>query len=329
MSRSLISRTSTILPVLAIAAALALAGCSPERTGSAASDDPTDAPVSTACVDSGTESDSVTVNGEIGTDPAATFDTPLKVDATQRTVVTEGTGDPVEDGASVDVEFTIYNAATGEVATSTGYGATGQLVPVEVDETQTLAGFVKAIRCTPVGSRVVAVVAPDEAFGSEGFSSDAFSIDPDTSIVVVMDVVSVVQPVQAVEWTENVPDVTFDDAGIPTVTLPAGTPPTDLLLTVLKQGDGDTVKDGDSVTVNYQGTSWDTGEIFDESYTKTPATFSTDGVIQGFTAALVGQKVGTTVMVSIPPVYGYGTDASAAPLGGQTLLFVITIEGVN
>ena len=95
---------------------------------------------------------------------------------------------------------------------------------------------------------------------------------------------------------------------------------------MLKEGDGDVVARGDSVTVDYQGTSWDTKTIFDESFTKEPATFSTSGVIKGFEAAIVGQKVGSTVIVVIPPELAYGTDPAAHELGGQTLVFVIDIQ---
>jgi peptidylprolyl isomerase len=95
---------------------------------------------------------------------------------------------------------------------------------------------------------------------------------------------------------------------------------------VLTEGDGAVVGDGDSVTVDYLGMSWDTGEVFDESFSKSPATFATTGVVPGFGAALVGQKVGSTVLVTIPPIYAYGTDPNAAQLGGQTLVFLIDIK---
>ena len=41
------------------------------------------------------------------------------------------------------------------------------------------------------------------------------------------------------------------------------------------KGTGAVVKSGDSVTVDYQGTNWNSGKIFDQSYGRTPATFST------------------------------------------------------
>ena len=107
--------------------------------------------------------------------------------------------------------------------------------------------------------------------------------------------------------------------------------PSELVLKVIKEGDGETVGAGDSVTVDYQGTNWDTGKVFDESYGKEPATFATDQVVPGFGAALVGQKVGSQVMVSIPPKDGYGEAGSpqAGIKGTDSLLFVIEIKSTK
>ena len=82
------------------------------------------------------------------------------------------------------------------------------------------------------------------------------------------------------------------------------------------------VSEGDTVTVDYQGTSWETGEVFDQSFgtdaagvEKEPLVIATNQVVPGFGAALVGQKVGTKLIVVIPPEYAYGTDPAAHDLG--------------
>lgn len=316
-----------VLPVLAVSAALALAlaGCSNSGGGGEDGGNESAAKDCTP-VAAGAASDAVGVSGDLGAEPEVDIETPVSVKETQRTVVTEGDGEVVEEGSTANVQFSLYNATSGEVATSTGYEE-GTEQPVLVDAAQFLPGLVKTVQCSTVGSRVVGVVPPADAFGDQGYAD--FKIAAEDSLVFVIDVVSLKQPAKAVEWTDDVPKVEYDDKGVPTVTLPKTDPPKELLLTTLEEGDGAVVKDGDSVTVNYQGTSWDTGEVFDESFTKDPVTFSTSGVIEGFTAALVGQKVGSTVLVSIPPELGYGTDPEAQALGGQTLVFLIEIQKVG
>ena len=57
-----------------------------------------------------------------------------------------------------------------------------------------------------------------------------------------------------------------------------------------------------------------------------PATFATTGVVAGFKSALEGQTVGSTVVVAMPPVCGYGEAGSSQhELAGETLVFVVDI----
>jgi FKBP-type peptidyl-prolyl cis-trans isomerase len=80
--------------------------------------------------------------------------------------------------------------------------------------------------------------------------------------------------------------------------------------------------------VQYQGTNWRTGEIFDQSWgRRIPASFNTEGVVNGFKQALVGQKVGSQVVVMIPPADGYGEagNPQAGIEGTDVLVFVIDI----
>lgn len=126
---------------------------------------------------------------------------------------------------------------------------------------------------------------------------------------------------------EGFPTVTVDDTGKPTVTIPETAPPNATKVAVLKQGDGPVVADGDSVTVQYQGVNWNTKKVFDQSWGREPATFTTSGVIKGFQDALIGQKVGSQVIAIIPPQDGYGPTGqpSAGIKGTDTLVFVIDI----
>lgn len=280
------------------------------------------------CVDtvSGKASDSVKVSGEFGKKPTVTVPAPLEVKKTERTVVIEGTGDETAPGDNVSIEISMYNASTGELVQETTYAGGAPQVPV--DATQLVPALVRAIECLPVGSRVVAVSPASEAFGEKG-SSDG-KIAPGIGIVIVADILSIRldrADGTAVAPVAGMPTVKLDDSGAPTVTIPKAEPSAELKLANLIQGDGEVVKDGDTVTVQYQGVIWRTGEIFDQSWGKQPAQFQTGQVIPGFTKALVGQKIGSQVIVVIPPDQGYGAagNAQAGIEGTDTLVFVVDI----
>jgi len=119
----------------------------------------------------------------------------------------------------------------------------------------------------------------------------------------------------------------------PTLTFPEAPPPAALLHEVLEEGTGEVVAAGDDLRVHYLGQSWG-GAVFDNSYDRGDSiTFpiGVGAVIQGWDKTLVGQKVGSRVLVSIPAEDGYGArgvpQAGIAP--GATLVFVVDIVGVN
>ena len=56
------------------------------------------------------------------------------------------------------------------------------------------------------------------------------------------------------------------------------------------------------MTVQYTGAIWATGTVFDQSWGGGgPTTFPISGLITGFTQGLVGQTVGSQVVIVIPP----------------------------
>lgn len=304
---------------LVAASALVLTGCA------AGTDDASDATESKAAADcaeftSGSESKSITVSGDMGGEVTAEFETPFEATELQRTIVEKGDGDVTAAGDTVELQINVFAGNTGETAIS----ETAEFVS---GDQQIFPAFIAGIDCVPVGSRVVTTVPAAELFADAG--SEGLGIAGGESVVVVTDVLSIVPPLTPAEWTENPPSVTFNGEEPPVLTLPEGEPRPELLIDVIEEGDGDTVATGDSVTVNYQGTNWGTGEIFDQSFGASPATFATTGVVEGFGAALVGQKVGTKLVVSMPPELGYGAEGSSEhELAGQTLVFVIEILAI-
>jgi len=312
------------IAVLPTAALLLIAGCSapgdPEPTPG---DGPYD-PVTAGCTPTaaGPVSDGLELTGADGDSPLVVVDQPLSVTTTQRTVVDEGDGELVLPLDIVQVNVTLFSGVTGERALTTGHGAAGQTLDLLLDEQQTIPGIARTVACSHVGDRVVGVAPPAEAYGSAG--NEQAGIGPDEPVVYVVDVLGLSAPPAAAEW-DDAPAVDFSGE-IPEVAL-EGDPSPELQLAVLEEGDGPLVRFGShQVRVDYMGVSWDSGEVFDESFSGEPVAFGTARVVQGFAAALVGQHVGSTVLVTMPPDYGYGPTPSADnPLGGQTLVFVVEI----
>ena len=126
---------------------------------------------------------------------------------------------------------------------------------------------------------------------------------------------------------DGMPEVTLDDDGVPTVEIPDAPPPADLEVAVLQQGRGAVVRDGDTVTVQYVGVNWSTGEEFDSSWSRgAVSSFSLQQVVAGFAQGLQGQKVGSQVIIVVPPELGYGEAGNGSTIGGDdTIVFVVDI----
>lgn len=321
-------RTAASL-VLVAGLLASLAACSAAPDGS-------DAASACKATAPGAVSDAVKVTGDFGTKPKVTFAFPTAADTTQRTVVITGKGDVAEEKDTVDVDFTLFNGATGKELDTTQYGE-GSTTTFPIDATQFLPGIVKTLECSTVGSRVVGVIPPADSFGEAG--STQLGVEPGQDIVFVVDLVSIAPPAEAPltepdgkdqPQTDGFPVVTIGADNAPTIAIPDAGPPTDLKIALLKKGTHATVNDGDNVIVNYVGENWNTQKVFDSSFARgETATFSTSQVIAGFTAALVGQKVGSRVIVIIPPDQGYGAAGSPPDIGGtDTLVFVIDILGI-
>lgn len=124
--------------------------------------------------------------------------------------------------------------------------------------------------------------------------------------------------------------VSTDTTAAPEITVPDTEPPADLVVETVVDGDGDEVMAGDLLLADYTGVLWDSGEEFDSSWSREePAAFGigVEAVIPGWDSGLVGQRVGSRVLLVIPPDLGYGDEGSGEEIpGGATLVFVVDIR---
>lgn len=133
--------------------------------------------------------------------------------------------------------------------------------------------------------------------------------------------------------SEQLPAITGGFGESPTLAYPDNDAPAGLHYEILQAGDGAVVKAGDKIVVNYHGQIWG-GDVFDSSYRRgSTITFpiGVGAVISGWDKTLVGQRIGTRLVISIPPKDGYGSQGMPmAGIGGSdTLVFVTDIVGVE
>lgn len=297
------------------AATLLLAGCAGGATPeSSSTPDPT--PSSSCLLDAqpGETSDSIVIDGD-GLGATVTTPADASFAGVERTIISQGDGDEVFANDLVSVIFKIVDASTGDVLDSSERSE-GGVLPVLLDQNKASL-FIAALECEPVGTQVV-LALPGSVFG-----------DGQSNKVVYAEAVEHLPEVATgtpVDPTPGMPTVKLDDKGAPTVTIPDEDEPTETKVAVLKQGDGATVAEGDNVVVQYLGVKWSDGSEFDSSWSRdaTPTQFRTTEVVAGFKKALEGQKVGSQVVVMMPPSDGYGA-VDGNELQKESLVFVVDI----
>jgi len=119
----------------------------------------------------------------------------------------------------------------------------------------------------------------------------------------------------------------------PTITIPEGEPPTDLVIDDEIVGDGVEATAGTRVVVHYAGVAWSNGQEFDASWNRgSTFDFRLGGgeVIEGWDRGVAGMKVGGRRRLTIPPHLGYGSRGAGGVIkGGETLVFVVDLVDVR
>jgi peptidylprolyl isomerase len=119
----------------------------------------------------------------------------------------------------------------------------------------------------------------------------------------------------------------------PEIEFPDPEPPADLVVTEVREGDGDEAVAGKQVLVHYVGVAHSTGEEFDASYNRgEPLSFrlGVGQVISGWDQGVQGMRVGGRRQLVIPPHLGYGDRGAGGVIKpGETLIFVVDLVEVR
>ena len=117
----------------------------------------------------------------------------------------------------------------------------------------------------------------------------------------------------------------------PEVEVPAEIP-TELQVTVIDEGTGESAVAGDTVIVDYVGVRTRDGVEFDNSYDRFepfPVVLGQGGVIAGWDQGLVGAQTGARIRLDIPSELAYGAEARGDIIGeNEALTFLIDVRAV-
>ena len=186
-----------------------------------------------------------------------------------------------------------------------------------------------------------------EAFGPAG--NPQFGVGPQDTMVFYLEIEEANEPLamaegEQVEPEDGLPTVEADGESAAQIDVEGVDDPEELVVQPLIEGERKEVRPGQLVRVHYTGVTLSDGEQFDTSYERgEPFEFQVGAgrVIPGWEEGLIGQTVGSRVLLVIPAAQAYGEapegadDASATatanpqahPLEGEDLVFVVDILG--
>jgi peptidylprolyl isomerase len=309
------------LIAIPLLACVVLAGCGSSKSSASSSSS------SSAGANS-----SVTATGSFGTAPKVNIPKAKAGNKLAVKTLIQGTGTTLTKSDALAANFVLYfwdgtsSSLKANTFTSNPTVIGGSMLP----------GLETALIGKKVGSRVLAVIPPAQGYGTAGNSQ--LGITGSTTLVFVIDVLKSYPDTAGATGTQQsngggtLPTVSAKAGSAPTLSFPSASPPSGLQTKTLIKGSGPQVAKGEYVIAQYVGYIWRTKKVFGSSWSSgSPFGFvigaSPEQVIPGWDKGLVGQTVGSRVMLSIPPAAGYGkSGASQAGIKGtDTLVFVVDI----
>ncbi|MEU6385338.1 FKBP-type peptidyl-prolyl cis-trans isomerase [Streptomyces bauhiniae] len=197
-------------------------------------------------------------------------------------------------------------------------------------------GWRYALTGKKIGSRVEIAVPPTWGYGPSG--NEQAGIKGTDTLVFVIDLLDSFNTKSSAKGKEvpqtdaALPKVaTNTDGSLPKVTLPKSDPPKKLVSNYVLEGDGDEVTKKQAILCQFQGLEWQGGRTFQKTYgSGRLSQFSVEQmeqVVKGLAQGVTGKKVGSRVLIVVPPDLGYGDNppSGSGIKKGATLVFTVDI----
>lgn len=252
--------------------------------------------------------DPVRVSGRQGATPVLELLAPLDFNSAKVQTEVYGQGRVIEDGTPVLLSITAFDGESGETLNEDGHPTLLVASATEEDLGATLKDLVVG---QAEGSRVV-VARPLSEGGVE------------------VDVVDIMPSIAAGEFVNQKGPlkVTFTANG-PRISR-GKNPPSDLEVQVLVQGDGPQVHTDDEVVLQYYAVNWGEREVLSSTWAEgMPTQVRLAEAMPGVAEAVIDQRVGSRLAVTVPPEMASGEDTVALVLDILAAVSVDTDQGEN
>jgi peptidylprolyl isomerase len=234
--------------------------------------------------------------------------------------IKEGTGDACPPNTEVKMHYTGW-LDDGTVFDSTREGATAKGVPADFKLKGLVKGWQEGIPGMKKGGIRKLVISADKGYGKEGRPP---KIPGGATLIFEVELVDFTPPKNVVTGAgqpmpSDKSDGGTEDPGLKDIG-------DGLKVRDLKEGSGDPVKEGATVTIHYTGWTAD-GSVFDSSRTRgEPMTSPLGSLVPGWQKGIPGMKPGGVRKLVIPAALGYGEEGRPPSIpGGATLVFEVEL----
>lgn len=282
-----------------LVATLSLTSCSAQSTA---------ADACTPALNPGSVTASSNVSTKFGSVPSVQVPEDTKISYSERQVISHTGSDTAvaRTGDLASINFMVINGDTGEEVDATTFSVSKGAAPVIVTKDFAFSGLYKGLLCSSPGDRLLLAITPEDGLGEA--AGTEWGLSPDTSLIMVIDVVSVGQPKangSARQLPNGFPNIVTTDSGQVGIVLPPTTPPTEVRFAERIVGDGAMVAAEDVVIGQALSVDWATKSVLSSTWQQgTPTSFGSQAQgteVRGF---LTGQTIGSQVVIIAPSPTG-------------------------
>ena len=244
------------------------------------------------------------INGGKPTSISPNGDAPTALGITDLVV---GDGEAAQPGDLLVMHY------VGVLADGTEFDASwnrGDTFSFPLGQGRVIQGWDEGIVDMQEGGRRVLAIPSEQAYGSQSPSPD---IPADSPLYFVVDLVSTITPPTVENESE---------------------PATELSVTVIEEGDGDTVEVGDVVEIHFTAIMQEDGQEIGSTFVSgQPAVFEVGAeptqLIEGFDQAVAGHAVGSWLRVIVPPELGLPDPESSGLPAEPTIVAELLISNIR